>query len=312
MSLYWKVRTKISGKYRDIERKLRERRNVRVISKYKGKKDIYCVIRLHSDEGGLFCLWFKALQGIKISIDNGFIPVIDMQTKENIFTTKKQRKQINIWEAFFEQPVKNINYSEIKNFPNRIVIENPTGLLDFDYLVDNSEERAKWRKIVIENFKFSKKVTEEIEKYKRKFENSRVLGVLARGTDYLNPNLGHYSRLNIPEIIKCTEERMTKFNCNKLFLATEDSDILDAMKDRFGDKLIFVEQKRYRGQQSDKLGHLKDYVNDAVAMNISYLSAMYFLSRCDYFWGSRTTGSMGVYLLKENDFKSFELWKRQT
>lgn len=309
MSFYWKTRTLLSGDYREIERNLIEYKNAKVIKKYKGKKDIYCVIRLHSDEGGLFCLWFKALQGIHYSLKNGFIPVIDMQTKENILTTKKQRKTINIWEKFFEQPIKDVHFQSVKNLPNKVVIENPTYSFDYEKLVNNPTIRNYWRTMVSKYIRFSDEARANIKKYEDVFENKKVLGVLARGTDYLNPSLGHLTKLNNEEILRNIENKLDECQCEKFFLATEDSNILNAVKDYFRDKVIFVEQKRYDGTQAKKLGQMEDYVRDAVDMNLAYLTAMYYLSRCDYFWGSATTGSKGVYLMKNCDFKSFEFWK---
>lgn len=311
MSFYWKTRTLISGDYREIEKNIIEHHNRKIIQKYKGKEDIFCVIRLHSDEGGLFCLWFKALEGIRYSLQNGYIPVIDMQTKENIFTTKKQRKQENVWEKFFEQPIAGLGYSDIKRKPNKIVLENPVGPVDHYELVRNPNILNYWRKLVHKYLRYSDEAQKEIEKYSKLFsEADRVLGVLARGTDYLNPALGHLTKLHIPEIIETSEKRLKEYGCNKIFLATEDSSILQAMKDKFGERLLYVEQKRYEGQQGTKLGQLKDYLDGAIGMNLAYLAAMHYLAKCDYFWGSLTTGSMGVFLMREEGFKAFDVYQQ--
>ena len=310
MSFYWKTRTLISGDYREVERNLIEYNNKKVIAKYKGKEDIYCVIRVFSDEGGLFCLWFKALEGIRYSLQNGFIPVIDMQTKENILTTKAQRKQINIWEKFFEQPVKDYHYEDVKNKPNKVIIENPMGPIDYCELCYSPEILSYWRKLVNKYSRYSGEVIKSIDLYEKKFgDMSDTLGVLARGTDYLNPALGHLIKLGTEDIADIIDEKLEKYNLKRVFVATEDSNILDALKEKYGDRLMYVEQKRYKGETKAMLGHLDDYVKDAVDMNIAYLTAMHLLSRCEYFWGAKTTGSMGVNLMRLNGFKEFELWK---
>lgn len=48
---------------------------------------------------------------------------------------------------------------------------------------------------------------------------------------------------------------MKEKQCNYVFVATEDKDILDVLKAEFGDKLLFLDQRRYSGKdmQSDQV-----------------------------------------------------------
>ncbi len=307
MSFYWKTRTLVSGDYREVERNMIQYHNKKVLDKYKGKEKIYCVSRLFTDEGGLFCIFLKAIAGISYSIQNGFIPVIDMQTKENIFLNKQERKKTNAWELFFEQPA-GVSFEEIKDKPNKIILENPLGPSDLFELVCAPQMTQYWRALCRKYIRYSAEVKDVIAKYENMFqEGDRVLGVLARGTDYLNPGVGHAVQPSVPELIDKIEENLEKGHCNKIFAATEDENILRALQDKYKEKLLYVEQKRYKGMQQDKLGHLSDYVNDAIEMNRSYLAAMYYLSTCCCFFGGVTTGTVGVYLLSEG-FESFDFW----
>lgn len=311
MSFYWKARTLISGDYREIERDIIEYRNKKVMEKYKGREEIYCVSRLFTDEGGLFCIFFKALAGISYSIQNDFIPVIDMQTKENIFFDKKTRKKVNAWEMFFKQPA-GVTFEQIKDKPNKIVLENPTGPSDLFELLAAPGVAEYWRRLCEKYIYCHEAVSEIILKYEKEFAgNDRFLGVLARGTDYLNPAVQHALMPSVKELLAGVKESMERNQCNRIFVATEDEEILQAMKQEFGDRLLFVEQKRYRGEQQDKLGHLSDYVNGAIEMNRSYLAAMYLLAKCQCFFGGYTTGTPGVYLLADG-FEDFKIWYKGT
>lgn len=309
MSFYWKARTLISGDYREMERNVIAYRNKKIIEKRKGNEPVYCVIRLFSDEGGLFCIFLKAIAGISYSVQNGFIPVIDMQTKENIFLNKQDRKRINAWELFFEQPA-GVGFDEIKKKPNKIILENPTGPNNLFELSVSPDMVKYWRVLCKKYIHVRKEVKEILQKYEGLFGGKdKFLGVLARGTDYLNPGVGHPVQPSIEDVIERTKESMDTNHCNKIFLATEDENILKAMKKEFGENLFFVDQKRYQGMQKDKLGHLSDYIADAASMNRSYLAAMYCLAECDCFFGGVTTGTIGVYLLSEG-FEKFEFWYR--
>ena len=307
LSFYWKARTLISGDYREIERYMIEYCNKETIKKYSGNEPVYCIIRLFSDEGGLFCLFLKAIAGISYSIQNGYIPVIDMQTKENIFVNKRDRKSINAWDWFFEQPA-GVKFEEIKHKPNKIILENPAWPNNLIELSVSPDIARYWRTLCKKYVHVSKEVEELIRKYESIFHGEdKLLGILARGTDYLNPSVGHPVQPSIENVIEKAKEIMTLNHCNKIFLATEDGNILDAMKKEFGEDLLFVDQKRYQGMQKDKLGQLSDYIADAAAMNRSYLTAIYCLAKCNCFFGGVTTGTVGVYLLSEG-FEKFEFW----
>lgn len=313
MSFYWKVRTMISGDYREMERNMLQYHNKKVIEKYKEKEKIYCIIRLYTVDGGLMCVFFRALEGISYSIQNGFIPIIDMQTKENVFLNKKERKNQNAWELFFEQPVKTEKtLDEIRKLPNKIIFDNPVGPGDILELMSAPEIVKYWRKLCKEYIRYSAEVKNCIAQYKEMFQSEdRVLGVLARGTDYLNPAanvaFGHPMQPDSKEVIANTKRLVKEQHCNKIFLATEDEKILQAMQAEFGDKLVCVEQKRYYGIQKKRLVHLADYAKDAVEMNRAYLTAIHYLSKCNCFFGGFVTGTTGAYLMSDG-FEKFELW----
>ena len=310
MSLYWKTRTLISGDYRELESNYIEYHNRKVIEKYRNTEEpIYCDIRLYSDEGGLFCLWLKALSGISYSIRNGLIPVIDMQTKENILVTDKERKTINAWEYFFLQPG-GVHFSEIKGKKNVVILENPRSLDGISDLISSETAADYWRTVVKRFIAFSAEQQEIVDKNIDVFNTSeRWLGVLARGTDYLNPEDSHPDQPVVEELVKKIDEMSERNNCSRLFVATEDADILDGLIGVYGDRLFYLEQKRYRGMQKDKLGHLEDYKQGAIEMNRVYLAAMYYLGKCDCLLTGSTTGAVGAFLFSES-FDDIFVWNK--
>ena len=58
----------------------------------------------------------------------------------------------------------------------------------------------------------------------------------------------HPIQPDVSEIIKDAKKVMKEKRCNYVFVATEDKDILDVLKAEFGDKLLFLDQRRYSGK----------------------------------------------------------------
>ncbi|MCR5249788.1 MAG: hypothetical protein K6E50_04200 [Lachnospiraceae bacterium] len=307
-SFLTKSRTLLSGDYREVERNAIAARNERVIRKYKGKGDIYAVLRLYSDEAGLFSFFLKALGGISYCRQHGYIPVIDMQTKENIFFDAKERKRKNVWECFFEQPA-GVSFADVKGKKNVIVLENPRmpegSMLQ---LLQQERLRKYWHKAFVKYIHYTEPVKEEISRYEKAFAaRKKWLGVLARGTDYLSVGVGHAVQPDRDTLLAKIRSVKEDYGCDGIFLATEDEDILDMIKESFGDEVMVLEQKRYRGKQEQKLGQKADYKKDAIAMNITYLAALDYLSRCSCLIAANTGGTTGVYIMSEG-FEYTHCW----
>lgn len=299
-SFYWKTRTMISGDYRELERNYIEYRNKKVIKKYKGKKPIYCIFRIYTDEGGLFCLFVKVIKGLQYCSKNGFIPVVDTQSHINIFQTKEERGKLNSWELFFKQPA-GITYDEVKKLPNTVIIPNPPGpRMDMPFL-DNDNLIKYWRTITQKYISFSDEVQAIIDThYPVFFDGSKTLGILARGTDYQqNVATGHPIQPTLDETIKYARVAIEEHGCQKIFLATEDQKIFNRLTEEFGNIVYSIPQKRFDEAITDKLGHRKDYAELSKDMNRAYLASIYMLSQCDCLVSGQTTGMQGVYFFSK-------------
>ncbi|MBR3525824.1 MAG: hypothetical protein IKO11_08245 [Lachnospiraceae bacterium] len=310
-SFLHKSRVLISGDIREIERNRISARNEKVKKRYGGKEPVYCILRLYSDEAGLFNYYLKGAAGVSYAVQHDMIPVIDMQTKENIFFSKDERKQKNVWELFFKQPA-DVSFSEVKNKKNCVVIENlrmPTGLAT---LRADERQRTYWRTLCKKYLRFSDEMQEEIRSHEAFFaQKKKWLGVLARGTDMLCTAVGHAVQPEMPVLIGKIEEVCREYDCDGIFLATEDAEILAALKSHFGDSLYYLEQKRYSGKQDTKLGQLADYKEDAIMMNRTYLTAVYYLSRCSCLIAADTGGAQGAYMMSEG-FEFEHCWRLGT
>lgn len=305
MSFYWKARTLISGDYRELEKNFREYNNKRKFKKYYGKQDLYCSIKLRNDEGGLFCHFLKVVGALSYCAKNNLIPVVDMQTEENIFLSKQERKTVNAWELFFEQPL-NISFSDIKNLDNKIILYNPSGpRLGLNTTDTNPNAQEYYRKLVHNYIRPSADVKKILNYHSHNFfTGEKTLGILARGTDYkVNLAVSHPIQPSAEQIIEKAHEYIKHFGCKKIFLATEDQKIFNKIVAEFGDLVYTIDQKRFDEEITEKLGRRKDYSSYAIKMNQAYLASIYMLSQCNCFIGGLTGGSLGAFLLG-NGFES--------
>ena len=144
----------------------------------------------------------------------------------------------------------------------------------------------------------------------------RMLGVLLRGSDYITSAMGGSSRpRGVAEVAPVIAEWFEQGKYDRIFLATEDGDLLDDMVKTFGKKVICVSQERYRVadfregmttiSELDRARHpgstYDAYVEDAT---VNYLYAIYMLSRCAAFMYSCHCG--GVSLARQFNEDRYE------
>ena len=276
---------------------------------------IFYVFGCKDDTGGLWWHINKSLMHIAYAVDNGYIAVIDMQNFHNQYTEDSKFGKINVWEIFFQQPMgytlediahsKNIILSKKAPYPNH---KYWMGQSEF---YDNEDRIKYFHNLFSKYIKFNNKTKEYLQK---QYENilsgkGRVVGVLCRGTDYvLYRPKGHPVQPEPQDVIKDVKNVMASYRCEYVFLSTEDSDIFKLFLEEFGNKLLYVEQKRT--SKSDLVGgmylakkNIQDSINiDTFTRGIGYLSSTYLLSQCTCYLGGRTGGSKGV-LLMSNGFE---------
>ncbi len=145
--------------------------------------------------------------------------------------------------------------------------------------------------------------------------DKKMLGILLRGSDYITTGMSGVSRpVTVETAIPKIREWMEADGFDGIFLATEDQDILDQMREAFPGKIKVVAQERYRVldfgdavtiSEVDRKRHPgEDYDRFITDATVNYFYALYLLSRCDSFMYSGQCG--GIVLAKglaEKDFR---------
>lgn len=136
--------------------------------------------------------------------------------------------------------------------------------------------------------------------------NRKMLGVLLRGSDYVASAMGGSSRpRGVAEVKATIRQWMQEGGYDRIFLATEDQDLLEGMCEAFPGKVLCVAQERYRvsdfqeGMRTiselDRFRHpgeaYERFTEDAT---VNYLYAIYMLSRCEAFMYSCHCGGVSL------------------
>lgn len=235
-----------------------------------------------------------------------------MKNFANTFHKEGEVGKINTYEYFFEQPC-NISVDEALNTNKaRYVWKDipdfhPNESLDFLY---HDEIVKYYQKIVKKYVRFSNETQKYLDEIRNNvFEkcksNERILGVLARGTDYttLKPYF-HPVQPDVPAIIEKINEYKEKYNCQKVYVATEDAGILEQLKSVYGTDLLHTDQKRIVATNTF-LNFNKEFTERTPEQRgLDNLASIYCLSLCNGIIAGRTSGTVGAVLLAENyEFK---------
>ncbi|MBR3039288.1 MAG: hypothetical protein IKI20_01340 [Lachnospiraceae bacterium] len=157
-------------------------------------------------------------------------------------------------------------------------------------------------------------VTEMDEYYDAVFSGRKTLGVLIRGSDYIATGLsGSRKMASVEQMVPLIRKWMKDYGYEKIFLATEDADILAQMRKEFGKSMAALSQNRISvsdlkdGQiiaDYEKENANGDYAEKLEDTTVNYFYALYLLSRCDAFMCSgQCNGWDTVISLNEDRFE---------
>lgn len=280
---------------------------------------VFYIIRRRDCYCGLFSLFLTNLQKIDDALKAGYIPVVDMQNNFNIYLQEDKIGRENAWEYYFKQPC-GYSLRDIQKSKNVIIGSGATPEMfpfsNFDFLLGRTGELEHWRELAKKYMKLSDRAAERVEsEYERLFPKSgKVLGVIARGTDYIAEKPSrHRIQPSIDQIVSKAEEIFAEKHCAKIFLATEDKRYYEAFQERFQDLLI-TNTKKYAEYRVGGIGkQLYEDMDDSYENGMEYLVTIMLLSKCNYLCGGCVSGTVGALLLTEGyeDIYLFDLGRYQ-
>lgn len=213
---------------------------------------------------------------------------------------------------FFEQPC-NISVDEaLKSGKARYIWKDipdfhPNESLDFLY---NEDIVNYYHRLAKKYVRFSSKTQKYLEEvrndvFRKCSSNEKILGILARGTDYttLKPYY-HPIQLDVNSIIEKVNEYKEKYNCQKIYVATEDAGILEQLIKVYGNDLLYTNQKRITATDTFLNFNKEFTARTPEQRGLDNLASIYCLSLCNGIIAGRTSGTVGAVLLAEQyEFK---------
>ena len=272
----------------------------------------YYVIRPSSTLEGLLSSYFNVAKNLLWANDKGYISYVDYENRHcQYYTGREIHGTKNAWEYYFEQPsgITRTDLSRKKNVLLSGISKDKQSKKAFDKSL-KAIQSGKYREI-FRSISVRKDLLEEAERrHSELFGTEKVLGVYARGTDYvsLKPK-GHPIQPTIEMILSKTDEYLKKYAVGHVFVVTEDYSIYSALKTKYGALVIssdedFVKDYRPGTYISDT------FANDPYERGKNYLIRLLLLSRCDYLVSGITNGSLFARCQREEEYEDsywFEL-----
>ena len=270
----------------------------------------YYIIRRKDPLVGLFSNYIVFAGQIRYALRNGWLPVIDMKYHPNAYLEPQLLGKVNAWEYYFRQPF-DISLDEAYAADNVVIgtgeppqfkLPNPLGSRGiYEFYANISGMLSAWQ--VFDRlglFRLQPKILEDImSEYNQLIsKEDRVLGVLVRGTDF-NVLRPQYST-PLEKALAVSKDLKAQWNCNKIFLATEDYRIVTRFKEEFNDDCLVIDRQYV---SYDGRGHLALYhinrENDFFLLGKEYLTQIVILSKCTCLCAMAGNGTAAAMMMSD-------------
>ncbi len=256
-------------------------------------KIVYVIDPVNSFTSGLFSNFNSLLQYLCTADLLGFVPVVkcseesiyfesNFQDDEQIFNTR------NFFEYYFEQPM-GISVENAENSAAVVFSETKQRTL----ALKNSREQQEqiYVQMLKKYIRFNEPTLTLLnDAKKRMLQGKKTLGVKYRGTDYFRGFKNHPIPCTSKEIIDVTRKVFERGKYDQIFLATEETEALEAFKEEFGNVLCYFEDvERYGRGENVMVGMDKSIAQyPRYKLGLEVIRDTWILAHTDGFVGSQS------------------------
>lgn len=251
------------------------------------KKHKYYIIRFEDRMHCGWTVWERVVLFNSIyAIDHGYIPVVDMQSKKNIYLENDEVGIVNAWDKYYLQPVEGVSLTQALQSGDYILGNESQEWFDYirirkRKLKSNEYLRRQYQLYIKYNDKTERRLSTFYNNMLKKANrnmNVRLLGVCLRGRDYRQ--FGHAINPIISEIKPDIDRALQDHKFDGIFVATEDESIMKDITEQFPSEMILSYKA---GELSNTNGYIGDIIRvtkSADEAAIDYLMVLYSLNRC--------------------------------
>lgn len=221
--------------------------------------------------------------------EKGYELVIDTKNYYSLYGGDRYGR-VNMWEDYFLQPSK---YTLDEAYESQNVILG--GLDDREKKIFPEQSPSIESVVHLSKLFGNRFIQSEILKEKVSLEQSRIsrntsgrkiLGVIARGTDYIYLKLkNHFIPCTTSQYIEYVKKYMMQFGYQYIYLATEDLDIYNQFVEAFPPEyLLSSDQRRVSMSENDKMALMQVKLydkDDGYVRGMEYNVIISMLANCD-------------------------------
>lgn len=249
----------------------------------------FFILRAHWQENsnGFYNFFNRAVRTYHYAKKKGCEFLVDMKNYYTEYAGADDYGKYNVWENYYEQPS---CYSLDEAYHSKNVILSRFGTeWDKDRIGDIfTKDKEKYLPFVelgelyTDSFHMSPGLAQSVQKEKERlsWKNWRILGVLMRGTDFKNCPPRHPVTHDINDVVGNVLKRINSGKYDLVYLATEDSKILQVFRERIGDKLIYSNQYRTDRHDAPLMKIKFPRENDGYLRGLEYCTVIEMLSAC--------------------------------
>lgn len=265
----------------------------------------FYLIRCSQAEMGLFAVLNYIIYHLKCAEELGEEPVIDWQHYPNKYILEDYEiGKVNAWEYFFEK-VSDIDLNDLYKSKN-VHMSSGSWEIPGNEIFDKNKlwySHEIWTKYIQLNAELNSRL--DIEKERLGFNDYRILGVKCRGTDFIKARpIGHTIVPDIEMTIETINRKIEEWGAfDKIYLSTEDESIFKLLKDNYGNKLCYLEERRIILDTTEWLSEMYDRreVNNEICKKedmTNYLIETYLLAECDALIAPQVGGTLGAMRIR--------------
>lgn len=235
---------------------------------------------------GLFTIRSKVEVCLRYAKSKGMIPVVNLIRSGNSFYSDYSGD--DIWGKFFNQP-EIYTLDEVMNSKHVYVAP---GFYNGSVLSYEMEQEYKGGSLSWTDGLFNNRLREYVERRKTMYlpYPDKTLGVLARGTDFVNTHLhNHQIHADKELLARKIDEALDEWKLEYVYISTEDASYYEYFSNRYKNKAFFTDQVRYVTKENELLSDIhnkNENKRNGFELGAEYAASINLLSQCNSFIAS--------------------------